>query len=246
MIKKIKPKSGFSGLAHLALNLLLPVLLFVLVRAQFVQLAAAVVLLSKWRIFAVRPRYWAANIRANSVDLIIGFSIVIFMANSVTAAMQLVWAILYAAWLIVIKPGSTVIKTSLQALIAQFAGLTALFLSLGAAPSYVLVIGAWAVCYLTARHFFTSFDEPYTSLYSHTWGYFAAALTWVLSHWLLFYGAISQPALLLSVLGYGMAALYYLDQNDRLGRSLRRQFVFIMVAIVAVVVVFSDWGDKAV
>ncbi|CAN5611269.1 hypothetical protein BH23PAT1_BH23PAT1_3740 [soil metagenome] len=246
MIKRIKPKSGYSHAMHIGLNILLPLLVLILVRMQFAQLAVAIILLSKWRIFAVRPRYWAANIRANSVDLIIGFSVVIFMTHSTAMAMQIVWGVSYAAWLILIKPGSTVIKTATQALLAQLAGLTALYISLGGSPAFVLVIGAWAVCYLTARHFFTSFDEPYTALYSHTWGYFAAALTWILSHWLLFYGAIAQPALILSVLGYGMAALYYLDHTDRLSHSLRRQFVFIMVAVVAVVVVFSDWGDKAV
>ncbi|MEK7603101.1 MAG: hypothetical protein AAB459_02575, partial [Patescibacteria group bacterium] len=98
-----------------------------------------------------------------------------------------------------------------------------------------------------ARHFLTSFDEEHASLFAHTWGYFAAALTWVLSHWLLFYGGfLAQPALLLSVIGFSLAALYYLDETDRLSSGLRRQFVFVMVAIVMVVMVFSDWGDKVV
>lgn len=243
---KLKPKSGFSSIFHLLLNLLLPVLLFVLVRIQFVQLAAIVVLLSKWRMLAVRPRYWPANIRANAVDIIVGLSIVIFMAASYTFATQLFWAFAYAVWLILIKPGSTVGKTSLQALTAQLAGLMALFISFGGASAIVLVIGVWLVCYSSARHFFTSFEETHTSLYAHTWGYFAAALAWVLSHWLLFYGSVAQPTLLLTVIGFGLAALYYLDQTDRLSKLVRRQFVFIMVAIVVVILTFSDWGDKAV
>jgi hypothetical protein len=55
---------------------------------------------------------------------------------------------------------------------------------------------------------------------------------------------LSQPALLLTVLGVGMGTLYYLDETDRLSLLLRRQFVFIMVAVVVVVLIFSDWGDK--
>jgi hypothetical protein len=81
---------------------------------------------------------------------------------------------------------------------------------------------------------------------AYVWGYFGAALTWLLSHWLLFYGVLAQPTLLLSTLGYGLAILYYLDHNDRLSQGLRRQFIFIMTAIVLVVLVFSDWGNKVV
>jgi hypothetical protein len=81
---------------------------------------------------------------------------------------------------------------------------------------------------------------------AYIWGYFGAALAWLLSHWLLFYGVIAQVTLLLSTLGYGMAVLYYLDHHDRLGRGVRRQFIFIMVAIVLLILAFSDWGNKVV
>jgi hypothetical protein len=81
---------------------------------------------------------------------------------------------------------------------------------------------------------------------AYVWGYFGAALAWLLAHWLLFYGFISQPTLLLSTMGYGLAGLYYLDHHERLSLSLRRQVIFIMLAIVVVILVFSDWGDKVV
>jgi hypothetical protein len=48
------------------------------------------------------------------------------------------------------------------------------------------------------------------------------------------------------VLGFGLAAMYYLGERDKLSNLLRRQFVFIMIAIIVVVLVFSDWGDKAI
>ena len=67
----------------------------------------------------------------------------------------------------------------------------------------------------------------------------------MLSHWLLFYGFMAQQALLLGVIGFGLAALYYLEQTDKLSTLIRRQFIFIMIAIVIVVLVFSEWGDKA-
>lgn len=241
----LKPKGGISSAAHFGLVLLLPVLLYVMVRIDFVQLALLLVILSKWRMFAVRMRYWPANIRANAVDLMVGISAVIFMASTNAGSWQLAWAFLYGLWLVFIKPRSTTLFISIQASIAQFTALMALFLAWGDAPLLVLIFMGWSICYLCARHFFTSFDEPYTSLYSHTWGYFAGALIWVLSHWLLFYGQLAQPTLLLTVIGYGVATLYYLDHDDRLSSAWRRQFILMMVAIVVVVLTFSDWGDRA-
>ncbi|MDB5186195.1 MAG: hypothetical protein JWL85_718 [Candidatus Saccharibacteria bacterium] len=243
---KIKPTSGFSHIFHQFLMLLLPLLVFILVRMHFVQMAAALILLSKWRMLAVRPRYWLSNIRANAVDITVGLSLLIFMAHSSSGSWQMVWMIAYAAWLLVIKPGSSVAKISLQALVSQVVGLMALFIAWGDAPLLILVVLAWAVSYISARHFFSNFDEPYTALFSQAWGYFAGAVTWILGHWLLFYGSVSQPTLLLSVVGFGLGGLYYLDQKDRLSPLLRRQFVFIMVAIVIVVLAFSDWGDKTI
>src|SRR5882724_1852913 len=102
LLYKLKPANGFSYFLHLGLLIVLPVVVFILVRLNFVQLALSVIVLSKWRMFAVRPRFWPANIRANAVDLMVGLSIVLFMSHSVTNPwLQLVWAALYAVWLIV-------------------------------------------------------------------------------------------------------------------------------------------------
>ena len=244
--KRLRPKSGFANLVHIGLNALLPVLLYVLVRIDFAPLAAALIILSKWRMFAVRPRYWLANFRANAVDIMVGISVVVFMSSTNVGMWQIIWAVSYAFWLVILKPGSTTMKVSLQAGVAQLVALMALFLVSGDMPLYGLVIFSWAICYLCARHFLTSFDEPYTQLYSHVWGYFAGTLAWVLGHWLLFYNVLAQPTLLLVVIGYGLGAMYYLDQTDRLSILWRKQFILMMAAIIVIVLTFSDWGDKAI
>lgn len=244
---KVKPTTGFANIFHLLLLITLPVVVFVLVRLQFVQLALIMVILSKWRMFAVRPRFWAANVRANAVDIIVGLSIVLFMAHSTSVvSLQLVWAVLYGVWLIVIKPRSSLLFTSLQAAIGQLCGLMALYLTWASGPLFGIVFVTGLICFLAARHFFDSFNEPYARLLAYLWGYFGAALAWLLGHWLLFYQIVSQPALLLCTLGWGLAVLYYLDHHGRLNKGLQRQFVFVMLAIVLVVLTFSDWGDKAV
>jgi hypothetical protein len=246
LVAKIKPATGFAHFFYLGLLVLLPAIVFVLVSLGFFQLALSIVVLSKWRMFAVRPRFWPANIRANAVDLLVGIPMVLFMYHSGSEIFKLLWAVLYAVWLIYIKPKSSLFMVSLQAFIGQFTGLMALYLVWGSGPLYGLTIITGLICYLSARHFFESFDEPYNRLLSYVWAYFGAALAWLLGHWLLFYGLIAQITLLLSTLGYGMAALYYLDHNDRLGKATRRQFIFIMLAIVLLVLTFSDWGDKVV
>jgi len=245
-IKKLRPAGGFSHGLHLLFTILLPILVYVFVRINLVPAAVALVLLSKWRVLAVRPRHWMAYIRANAVDITVGISIVIFMSQTGSMVWQLVWAAVYAVWLLLIKPGTSLLSISLQASLAQLFGLMALYLTWGGSATAVLVLGTWTVAYVAARHFFSAFDEPYTRFLSDSWAFFAASLAWILSHWLLFYGEVSQPTLLLTILGYGLGAMYYLQQNDKLSKLARRQFIFIMIAIVVVVLVFSDWGNKVV
>ncbi len=243
---KIKPASGFSHFVHIALTSLLPALVFVFVRTHFVPLAVVVIILSKWRMFAVKPRHWPANIRANAIDIIVGLSIVAFMTHSGSMMVQLIWAIAYGVWLLVIKRQTGVLGVSVQAIIGQSFGLVAVFLQYGGMDTWLLVLLTWLVCYSAARHFFTSFEESYSRFLAYTWAYFGASLVWVLSHWLLFYGVIAQPALLLSVISFGLGGIYYLEETDRLSLLLRRQLIFVMFAIIIIVLVFSDWGDKAV
>lgn len=231
---------------HWALVAIVPLLVFIFVRWSILPLAYGVVLLSKWRMLAIRPRHWPASIRANAIDIIAGLSFVVFMAQAPTQAWQLVWVLAYEIWLVVIKPRSNSFWISIQAALGQFLGLTALYLLWGRASLLLLVIASWGICYLAARHFFSSFDEPLTSMLSHIWGYIAAAMTWVLGHWLLYYGFLAQPVLFLSILAYGMATLYYLENNDRLSALVRREVLLIMSAVVIVIILFSSWGDKAV
>lgn len=246
VVTKIKPKKGFAHILHILITGLIPVLVYVLIRIHFVQLAVLVVLLSKWRIFAVKPRFWPANIRANAVDTIIGISTVVFMSHTSSTTLQIIFTVLYMGWQVFLKPKRTVTGVSLQALAGQAYGLTALFIGWPEAPMIALILGAWAACYLAARHYFTSYDEPYASLYAHTWGYFAAALLWLSSHWLIFYSVVAQPALLLTVISFGLGSLYYLHESDRLSAFYRREITFMLLLVILIVLIASDWGDKAI
>lgn len=246
LTNKIKPVGGFSQIAHLLLTVVLPVLVYVLIRLNLVQLAVILILLSKWRIVSVRPRYWLPLLRSNAVDIIVGLSTVIFMINTSSGLLQLIFAVAYALWLVLIKPSSSVFGVSLQAFIALIYGLVATYLEWGGSTAAALVLLTWLVCYSAARHFFSSFDEPKQAFLSNLWAFFGAALSWVLSFWLLYYQAFSQVTLLLVVLGFGLGTLYYLDKADKLSALLRRQIVFVMIAVVIVTIAFSDWSNKTV
>jgi hypothetical protein len=252
LISKIKPATGFSKVIYTVFNILLPLVVFALVRTDFVQLALTIILISKWRMFAVRPRFWPANIRANAVDIIVGVSLLLFMQQSDSQLLQLVWTGAYIIWLVFIKPASSSMLVSVQALIALLCGVMALFIGWGSGPLYGLVLATGLICYLAARHFFDSFDEPYAKLLSYIWGYFSAALVWVLGHWLLYYGIVAQPVVLLLTVGYGLATLYYIDHHlaGGLSQSAKRTINLVLVGntvlITLLVIIFSDWGDKIV
>jgi len=243
---KIKPLRGFSHSFHILLTALLPISAYILVRIDFVGLAIALIFLSKWRIFAVRPRYWLANLIASGVDIMVSVALVLFMANTSVQWWQLFWTLLFMGWLVVLKPRSDVLSVSAQATVGQLLGLAVLYLKFGDTPLFVLVAGTWLVAYLSARHFLSSFEEPHTALLAHAWAYFGAGLAFVLSHWLLFYGLVAQIIVILTTVGYSLAAIYYLDSNQRLTGRLKRQLLAIMVAILAIVIVLSDWTGSTV
>ncbi len=244
--RQTKARGRFSHLIHIVLIAILPFLIYVLVRLEFVALAFAVIILSKWRMFAVKMRHWPANIRANAVDILVGLSTVVFVSISQATWLQIAWVILYGGWLLFIKPRSSELGVGVQALIAQTMSLTAIFLVWNEASETALTFAVWGVTYLCARHFLGAFDEAMARGSAYVWAFFAAALTWLTSHWLLYYKVISQPALILTVIGYGMAAMYYLQHTDRLKKGVRRQFVFLMVAIVLFILVFSDWSGEII
>lgn len=238
---KIKPTRGFSHAIHLALNGLLPIAAYILVRIDFVSLAILLVVLSKWRIFAVRPRYWMANIISNGVDIIVGIAFVLFMANTASEWWQLFWMSLYVGWLVALKPRSDVLSVSAQAMIGLVLGLGVFYLKFGDLSLITLVAGTWGIAYICARHYLTSFEEPHSALLAHIWAYFSAALAFILGHWLIFYGSVAQVIIFLATIGYSVAAMYYLDATERLTVLMKRQLLSIMIAILAIVTLLSDW-----
>lgn len=231
---------------HFLLNATLPVLVLVLVRLDFAFLAAILVLLAKWRMLAVKPRFWLPNIRANLVDIFVGLSMVAFMAGTNLLYTQIFWVLFYILWLVWLKPKSKPAAVMAQALIAQAIALVAYYRAFPNGSLMLGIVASWLVCYACARHFLGAYEEPMIRTITNIWAWYGATMAWVLGHWAIEYLFLPQIALILTVLGYGLATIYYLDQTDKLKATLRRQLMIVMGLILLIIVVFSNWQDKTV
>ncbi len=246
LIKNIRPESGFTQFLYVGLNVLLPILVFVLVRLQFMPLAIILIFLAKWRMFTVKPRYWLANIRSNLVDIFVGLSILSFMASTNNLITQLIWTALYIVWLVWLKPQTKQVPVIIQALIAQTISLIAFYQALPDAGVLISIVAVWLICFVSARHFLGVFDEQYIKQLADLWAWFGAVMAWILSHWVIFYTNIPQIALILTVISYGIGLIYYLQQNDRLKKAFKNQIIIMVGLILLIIIVFSDWQDKTI
>ncbi len=211
LLKMHKRRSRLSEVAYVVLNIGLAAMVFAIVyTANSPWLAIAAVLLSKWRVLAVRPRFWFANLIANMVDIIVGVSaVVLLVAAQGGVVAQIIITLLYVVWLLFIKPRSRRVYVALQALIAIMVGITALSLVSYSWDSIFFVLAMWGIGYVAARHVLGSYDEPHTTLYSMIVAFMFAEFGWVGFHWLMAYPLpgsgniqLSQLALLTALLTF--------------------------------------------
>lgn len=220
-LKSHRHRSRLSESAYIALNIALAVLVLVTILVtQSPLLAYILVILSKWRTFAVRLRFWMANIMANLVDAVVGLSVAtLIYAATGDAWLQFVLAALYVIWLLGIKPRSSRRLVAIQAGAAIFLGITALSIYAYQWDGSIYVAALALLGYSGARHVLGSYDEPMTLLYCLVWGTIFAELAWISNFWLFAYtipgfGAIKIPqvaivAMLMSLVAERSYASYH-------------------------------------
>ena len=228
LLKSSKRRSFISELIYIILNVAFAVAILVIVLVvESPALAIAVVLLGKWRILAVRSRYWYANVRANLVDIIVSLSVVALLyASNGAFVMQCVLTLLYIGWLLVIKPRSKRIYVAAQAGAAVFLGVTALMI---VSPGWItsgVVLAMWLIGYSSARHVLSSYKETHISFYSLVWGFVFAELGWLAYHWTFAYplpgmGSIqlAQSALIALIISFCAERAYSSYARHRSIRS---------------------------
>lgn len=215
-LRTIKRKSFLSEFTYKVLNICLAIAVLLIIRSTGSPLPAILlILLSKWRVFAVRPRYWFANIQTNLVDFIVSVSFVVFLYD-ITAGdptklvVQSVLTLLYIVWLVFIKPKSRRLFVLIQAGTALFCGVTALFSVSYNWPASLVVIFMWLIGYTTARHVLSSYDEQYMSFLSLVWGLVLAELGWLAYHWTIAYDLLVVDGAKLPQISFVASCLAFL------------------------------------
>lgn len=151
-------------------------------------LAYLLVFLSKWRVFAVRPRYWWDNFQTNLLDLLVGVSFVTFIWQSnENFGFQIFLTVLYMGWLIFLKPRTSRFSITVQAGVGQFLALTTLFTTAYSWPAVWVVVATWIIGYISARHVLSAYNEEDITLLSLIWAFIVAEASWVMHHWTIAY-----------------------------------------------------------
>ncbi len=247
MAKKRQINTAKKGqLAHSLLNVGLVLAVAFLVWIGLTPIALMVVLISKWRVFAVQPHHWLVNLRSNSPDLIVQLSFVIFMSQAGSFFAWVLWILLYMGWLLYLKPKTDPKFVGAQAMISQIMGLTALFWVSDNLFEVFVVLGAWFIAYVSAQHFLNGYDEPLTRVISIVWALFVAELSWVMYRWLIVYPIteniiIPQITVVTSLVGYVAATLYHLKQAGKLNKKLQRRYLTLGVAALVAIIFISNW-----
>ena len=244
LLKSVRRRSNLSDALYIGFNLAFALAILLLTVAfSSPWVAYLVVLLSKWRVFAVRPRFWFANIQTNMVDVLVGLSVVTLIWQATGSLIsQTILATLFAFWLLVLKPRSKRSAVVLQAGVAQFAAMVALFSQAYQMNAAVVVLVAWLVGYVVARHVLTHHEDKDTTLMSLAWGFIVAELSWLAYHSTVAYGIpgmlmIPQVALAVSLLGFAAYSLYLHHQNDDKQKPVRiAQRLWFVIGIMALLI----------
>ncbi len=217
-LRVAKRRSLLSEAIYILLNIGLAAAVLIAVLATGTPwLALGLVLLSKWRVLAVRPRYWLAHIETNMVDFIVSIGLVVLMHHvgqlglAGAVVVQFAMAALYAAWLLVLKPRSKRTYVVGQAAVALVVGTTALASISYEWPSSLFVICMWIIGYSCARHVLGAYSEDSLRMLSLVWGFVFAEIGWLCYHWTIAYtlpfmAGLKLPQLTIILLGISFLA----------------------------------------
>lgn len=243
LLRAARRKSLLSETVYILLNVALGISVLGVVWAINSPLPAfALVLLSKWRVLAVRPRYWFAHIQANMVDFIVSISFVglLYAAGSgggdAAVAVQIVLTLLYILWLLLLKPRTRRALIVAQAGVAVFVGTAALYMIAYELPSSVTVILMWLIGYAAARHVLAAYSEEQLVFMSFIWGLVFAELGWLAYHWTIAYTLPMVPGIELpqiAIIAVGLSFVAERAYNSFVHHGLVRMADVIMPALLS-------------
>lgn len=250
-----KSRNIASSMVHVFLNILLGVgVVIITVLSGSPWLGILLVLISKWRIFAVRSRYFFLNLKANLVDLIVGISVVLlaYSGGSSFLTSDIILMIFYPIWLLFIKPLSSEAATLAQSLIAVFLGISAATIISTSVNSVVLIILSFVIGYAASRHVLVQSDDKDFTLTTLVCGLVFAEIAWLSNSWSIIYTyenlglsgvMIPQLAIILTIFAFvynyaRQAVIKY--QDDFRFVHIIGPVIFGLVLIGVIVFFFSD------
>ncbi len=247
-----KSRNIASTLVHVLLNLLLGVgAVLITVLSGNPAPGILLVLVSKWRIFAVRARYFFLNLKANLVDIIVGVSIVLlaYYAGSAFLPIDFILMIIYSIWLLIIKPLSSENAALAQSLIAVFLGMSAsVFLSANL-NALVIVLLAFLIGYAASRHILIQGSDKDFTLTTFVCGLIFAEIAWLCHSWAIIYTfgstgiRIPQLAIILTIFAFmynyaRQAMIRY--QDDFRFKHILGPIIFGAVLVSIIIIWFSN------
>ncbi|MBQ3306124.1 hypothetical protein IJH02_01660 [Candidatus Saccharibacteria bacterium] len=244
-----KSRNILSSIIHIVLNVLLGFgsIFLTTISGSWI-LGILLVLVSKWRIFAVRPRFWLLNIKSSLVDLIVGSSFVFiaYCAGTTVLPVHIAVALLYTLWLIILKPKSSEIATELQSLAAVFLGTTAAVMLSASLDSIVIVLAAFLIGYAAARHVLVQGEDNDFSLVTAVCGLISAELAWLSHSWLIVYTfgnsgvVIPQISIILTVFAFVFGRVYksIIKHDNKLKADDTLVPIIFSVAVILVIFLF--------
>ena len=173
-------------------------------------LGLLLVLVSKWRVFAVRGRYLWLNIKSSLVDIIVGVSVVLlaYFSGNTFVPVDIILAIFYCVWLIIIKPMSSEKAALAQSLIAVFLGMSAAAIMAANLDAIVIVLLAFMIGYAASRHVLVQSSDKNYTLTTLVCGLVFAEVAWLCQTWSIIYTfgstgiRLPQVAIILTVFAF--------------------------------------------
>lgn len=246
-----KSRNIASSMVHVFMNILLgigSVLITILSNSPL--LGLILVLISKWRVFAVRPRYLWINFKSNLVDFIVGISVVLltFASGNTFAPVNIMLAAFYCIWLIFIKPMSSERANLIQSLIAVFLGITSSVMMTSNLDASVIIILAFLIGYAASRHVLVQSDDKDYTLTTLVCGLIFAETAWLCHSWNIIYTfgetgiRIPQLAIILTIFAFSYnyaRQVIVKKQQDYRFKDIAMPVLFSAVLILVIVICFS-------
>lgn len=247
-----KSRNIASTMVHVFLNLLLGIgAVLITVLSGSPVLGLILVLVSKWRVFAVRARFLMLNLKSNLVDMVVGVSIVLltYFAGPSFLPVDFILMAIYCVWLLFIKPLSSENATLIQSLFAVFLGISAATIMTANLDAIVITLLAFLIGYAASRHVLSQTNDKEFTLTTLVCGLVFAEIAWLCHSWNIIYTfgntgvRIPQLAIILTVFVfiYNSARQSMLKYRDDFRfKHILGSFVFGAALIAIIVLLFSN------